>query len=83
MTQYKTLNVKLSNSQLNKLKSGIKNGTEITSNLSTNVIVFFFFFFCLGFLSRPFTNHRTAGEGGGYFFNSSLPLPPALQTLRH
>ena len=30
MTQYNTLNVKLSNSQLNKLTSGIKNGTEIT-----------------------------------------------------
>ena len=41
------------------------------------------FFFCLGFLSRTFTNHRTAGEGGGYFFNSSLPLPPVSQTLRH
>ena len=26
MTQYNTLNVKLSNSQLSKLKSGIKNG---------------------------------------------------------
>ena len=25
---YNTLNAKLSNSQLNKLKSGIKNGTE-------------------------------------------------------
>ena len=34
MTQYKTLNVKMSNSQLNKLKSGIKNGTEVTLNLS-------------------------------------------------
>ena len=30
MTQYNTLNVKLSNSQLNKFKSEIKNGTEIT-----------------------------------------------------
>ena len=30
MTQYKTLNVKLSNYQLNKLKSGIKIGTEVT-----------------------------------------------------
>ena len=30
MTQYKTLNVKLSNSQHNKLKSGIKRGTEVT-----------------------------------------------------
>ena len=28
MTQYNTLNVKLSNSQLNTLKSTIKNGTE-------------------------------------------------------
>ena len=38
---------------------------------------------CLGFLSQPFTNHRTAGEEGGHFFNSSLPLPPASQTLRY
>ena len=38
MTQYNTLKVKLSNSQLNKLKSGIKNGTEVTLNLSSNVI---------------------------------------------
>ena len=40
-----------------------------------------YFFFNLGFLSRTFTNHRTAGEG--HFFNSSLPLPPASQALRH
>ena len=33
MTQYNTLNVKLSNSQLNKLKHGIKNGTEVTLNI--------------------------------------------------
>ena len=42
-----------------------------------------FFFYCQGFFSRPFTNHRIAGEGGGHFCNSSLPLPPASQTLRH
>ena len=29
-----------------------------------------------------FTIHRTAGEGEGYFCNSSLPLPPGSQTLR-
>ena len=29
MTEYNTLNVKLSNSQLNKLKSAIKNGTNV------------------------------------------------------
>ena len=38
MTQYNVLNVKLSNSQLNKLKSGIKNGTEVTLNLPSNVV---------------------------------------------
>ena len=38
MTQYNTLNVKLSNSQLSKLKSGIKNSTEVILNLSSNVI---------------------------------------------
>ena len=39
MTQYNTLNVKLSNSQLNKLKSGIKNGTEVTLKIYSNVVV--------------------------------------------
>ena len=38
MTQNNTLNVKLSNSQLNKIKSGIKNGTELTLNLASNLI---------------------------------------------
>ena len=33
MTQYNSLNVKLSNSQLNKLKSSIKNGTEVVLRL--------------------------------------------------
>ena len=37
MTQYSTLKVKLSDYKLNKLKSGIKNGTEVTLNLSSNV----------------------------------------------
>ena len=38
MTQYNTLNVRLSNSQLIELKSGIKNGTEVSLNLVSNVI---------------------------------------------
>ena len=38
MTQYNTLNVKLPNSQLNKLQSAIKSGTEVTLNLSSNLI---------------------------------------------
>ena len=40
-------------------------------------------FFYLVFSSRPFTNQRTAEEGERYFFNYSLPLPPASQKLRH
>ena len=38
MTQYNTLNVKFSNSQLNNLKLGIKNGTEVTLIISSNVV---------------------------------------------
>ena len=38
MTKCNTLNLKLSNSQLNKLKSRIKSGTEVTLNLSLNLI---------------------------------------------
>ena len=38
MTQCNILNVKLSNSQLNKLKSRIKNGTKITLKLSWNIV---------------------------------------------
>ena len=38
MTQYSSLNVKLSNSQLNKLKSAIKNETELVLRLSSNMI---------------------------------------------
>ena len=38
MTKYNTLNVKLSNLQLNNLKSGIQNGSEVASSLSSNVI---------------------------------------------
>ena len=38
MTQYKTLNVKLSNSQLNKLKSKKKNDTKVTLKISSNTV---------------------------------------------
>ena len=38
MTQYNSLDVKLSNSQLNKLKSAIKNETEVVLRLSSNMI---------------------------------------------
>ena len=38
MTQYNSLNVKLSNSELNKLKSAIKNETEIVLRVSSDMI---------------------------------------------
>ena len=38
MTQYNSLNEKLSNSQLNKLKSAIKNGTDVILRLSSKMI---------------------------------------------
>ena len=38
MTQYNSLNVKLSNSQLNKLKSAVKNETEVSLRLPSNMI---------------------------------------------
>ena len=38
MTQYNSLNVKLSNSQLNKLKSAIKSETDVALGLSSNMI---------------------------------------------
>ena len=38
MIQYNILNVKFSNSQLNKSKSRVKSGSEVTLNLSSNVI---------------------------------------------
>ena len=50
---------------------------------SHDYIYIYIYIFYLGFLSRTFTIHGTAGEGGGYLFNSSLPLPPASQALRH
>ena len=38
MTQYNSLNVKLSNSQLSKLKSSIKNETDVVLRTSSNMV---------------------------------------------
>ena len=38
MTQYNSLNVKLSNSQLNKLKSSIKNEIDLALRISSNMV---------------------------------------------
>ena len=61
-------------------------GKNRASNISILSCVFLrdirFIFFCLGFVSWPFTNHRTAGKGRGYFFSSFLPLQPASHIVR-
>ena len=38
MTQYNSLNIKLSNSQFNKSKSAVKNETDVVLRLSSNMI---------------------------------------------
>ena len=38
MTQYNSLNIKLSNSQLNKLKSAIKNETDVVLRISSGMV---------------------------------------------
>ena len=71
MTQYHTLTIKLRNSQFNKLKSGIKNGTEVTLNHSSNVISnsndqsnsphkIFLTDSQVSRLHKPFANHSSA-----------------------
>ena len=70
----------------------VKNGPITKSGVLPVTILFFLkilfqfknlLFFYVNFLSQTFTNHRTPGEGGGHFINSSLPLPHASQTHRH
>ena len=38
MTQYNSLNVKPSNSQLNKLKSSVKNETDVVLRISSSMV---------------------------------------------
>ena len=65
MTKWNTLNVKMSNSQLNKLKSRIENGTEVTLNLSLNRTgdSNFRFFCCSRNVSRKKTCKKMKGDG--------------------
>ena len=67
MIQYNTLNVKLHNLQFNKLKPAIKNGTETTLKLPSNIVgdsndensfphKFFFFITEVSKLRKAFAN---------------------------
>ena len=65
------------------LFSHILTTVEVADSCSAKEIYRKIFFFYQGFFPRPFTNHWTAEEGGGHFFNFSTPFPPASQTLRY
>ena len=71
MTQYSSLNVKLSNSQLNKFKSAIKNETEVVLRLSSNLI---------GYNENNFphklllTNRQVSNLGKAFANNSSADI---------
>ena len=65
------------------LSSIFSHTTNLLLTYWPGIIIIIIIIFSLGSLSRKFTNHRTAREEGGHFFNSSLPLPPASQALRH
>ena len=50
MIQYNILNVKLSISQLDKLKSGIKNGTEVRNFHEMSLVILMMrIIFCISF----------------------------------
>ena len=57
--------------------------SAIDKTAKNDLQIFFFFSIWVFYHDHSRITHRTAGEGGGHFFNSSLPLPPASQTLRH
>ena len=71
MTQHKSLNVKLSNSQFNKLTSAIKNESEVVLRLSSNMI---------GdnetnFLRKAFANYLSTDiKSGGFLCRLFGPL---------
>ena len=46
MTQYNSLNVKLWNSKLNKLRAAIKNENDVVFRLSSNIIGIFLINYC-------------------------------------
>ena len=69
------------------MKTSRRSSSTYTESLFLHVVnhnlpyLFSCFFFYLVFLSRIFTIHRTAGEGGGYLLISFLPVLPASQKL--
>ena len=71
-------------SNFKKLNIHTLNNTLYIRFLKTAMryVYLFIHFFYVGFILRTFTNHRISGEGGGHFFNSSLPHPLPHRLLR-
>ena len=55
----------------------------VIAQLICIVVSVFFLFFLSGFSFTTIYESQNCREGGRHFFNSSLPFPPASQTLRH
>ena len=53
--------------------------TQIRKRVETNWIITFLFY--LGFLSRPFTNQRTAGKGEGFSLTPHYHFHPSYRHL--
>ena len=68
---------------LNVSKKRMERACNKMQKAFINLTMPLLFFLYLGFLSRPFTNHRTARERGRNFSKSSLPFPLASQTLSY
>ena len=56
---------------------------KVCSYMSQSRISFFCLFFSIRVFFQEYHDSQGSRVRGGYFFNSSLPLPPALQTIRH
>ena len=76
---------------LSRNKPNIRNNIDISSfpnghndPLLLNWFLFFIIIIIIlsGFFFHTLTNHRSPGEQGGHFFNSSLPFPPTSRALR-
>ena len=61
----------------------LTNAKLIRVALQLESVITFFFFFLSGFSFTNIHDSRDSRGRGRVSFNSSLPLPPASQTLRH
>ena len=66
-----------------ELKKERKEKDELINSLQIEVFSLLLFFYIWVFFHNHSRITGLQGKRGGYFCNSSLPLPPASQTFRH